>query len=202
MESVEVLTRENFTPAEWLNFYRNVWNRNCIARTIDIQTDLLLLEERPNEVIKNDADAVISICNAFMNGRIDKKTLVDMLNKQYVSVAERVEMRKIALADGLSILKATSELGKVDLQEKFWSSKALEVSPEMTHMVTDFVENEEALEQANKVYAAATEEATEPAVVTEVQEALAEVVEAVQDAAQAPVQDAPVAVEATPDTQA
>ena len=33
------LTKKSYSPKEWLQYYKNVWGRNVIARTVDVKTD-------------------------------------------------------------------------------------------------------------------------------------------------------------------
>lgn len=161
MESIESLTRENFTATEWARYYKNVWMRNALARTIDVQSDINIMAKNPNQMVQVDSPSSRDV--------------------SFAPVAERLEMRKIALQDALDILESIEVvLGNADISGHYWNAEFLKVSPEASHAVME----------------------AEPAAVTEVKEALAEVVEAVQDAAQVPAQDQPVAVEATPETQA
>lgn len=109
------LTAGSFTPANWLTYYKNIWVKNLVARTIDLNQDRMLQEKKP-----------------------DAKVLLDrnpgMTPPDVVSVAERIEYRKMLCQDALNILESVTVLEEVpaaEFAQKMWSEEALKaVKPE------------------------------------------------------------------------
>lgn len=109
----------NIGPKEWLTYYINIWSRQLIANTIDVQTDSITKAINPDEMVKMD------------NG-----------SGQMIPVKERLEMRKMNIELSQKVLmgarslyamidgKSEEEAAKI-LHEKFWSKEALEVAPDM-----------------------------------------------------------------------
>ena len=108
MEGVQFLSSTAVTKKQWLQYYINTWNRNLIARTIDVHTDMVLKSVDPEQQVQSDAGAM-------------------------VPVKVRLEHRKIAVQDALEIVKAAAallELSDEDL-EKEWSPEALAIAKDM-----------------------------------------------------------------------
>lgn len=109
MPAHDAMTKAEYTPAEWLTYYKNIWTRNLIARTIDMQSDTLLKASDPKGEVMSD------------EGRP-------------IPVAARLEHRKILVQDALTLLGAINSLGAIkpdEFIEKFWSKEALAVAPDM-----------------------------------------------------------------------
>jgi hypothetical protein len=109
MPGKDALCNEAFSPAQWLNYYLNVWTRNLVARTIDVETDRQLKEIDPERPVQND------------DGRM-------------VAVKERLEHRKILVQDGLDLvnaIKALIAIPEADFVAKTWSAEALKVDGDM-----------------------------------------------------------------------
>lgn len=110
--SIDVLSTKSLTDKEWLIYYRNVWMRNVVARTIDVDCDAVLKANNPDEMVQNDNP------NDF--------------NKQFLPVAERLERRKIALADGIKLIASIDRLLAIEnIPGTFWTEDALKVSDDM-----------------------------------------------------------------------
>ena len=115
MLTLDVLTQKNYSAKQWLQYYRNVWLRNTIARTIDVNTDQKLKKDDP------------------------KAMVIDAETGRPIPVAERLENRKIAVQDGLDIIEGidrlleacqdSSEAG--EFEKKHWSKEALKVDDDM-----------------------------------------------------------------------
>lgn len=112
MITMDILTKKEYSPRDWLIYYKNVWIRNTIARTIDVDTD---------RALKN----------------VDPETMVDVPeNGQVVPVKVRLESRKISVQDGLDIIAAIDRLlaslpeGQT-FESKYWSKEALKVDDDM-----------------------------------------------------------------------
>ena len=135
--SIDALSKKELSTKEWLTYYKNVWQRNLIARTIDVDCDKVLLESNPAEMVRTDDQS------------------------RFVPVLERLELRKIALADCLKLNASIDRLLAMDsLDASYWSPEALKVSDEMmkaTEEVAPTVSEEVAAE------AVATEEVAAPA---------------------------------------
>jgi hypothetical protein len=57
MPGKDALCNEAFSPAQWLNYYLNVWTRNLVARTIDVETDRQLKEIDPERPVQNETQS-------------------------------------------------------------------------------------------------------------------------------------------------
>lgn len=104
------LTKREFTPQEFLLYYKNTWIRNAAARTIDVQTDRVKKAADPEEMVEHE-------------GKI-------------IPVKERLELRKIGVQEALDIVNGADALLKTDLAGKtfaevFWSADALKVDADM-----------------------------------------------------------------------
>ncbi len=109
MPVVDGLCKTTYTAKEWLNYYWNVWNRNLVARTIDVQTDTALKAINPEELVQAD------------DGR-------------QITVKERLELRKILVQDALNLLagiKILMDIPDADFENKVWSAEALKVAEDM-----------------------------------------------------------------------
>lgn len=134
MESIEALTTKNYTATDWALYYKNVWMRNAIARTIDVQSDMSIFANNPNQMVQVDSP----------NGR-------DM---SFCPVTERIEIRKIALQDAIDIIKSIDVvLGTSDITGHYWSPEFLKVSPEASHAVMEAAPEPATVTEAQQVLA-------------------------------------------------
>lgn len=107
MPSVDALCKNVYTAGDWLNYYWNLWTRNLAARTIDVETDIELKAEDPEQ-------------------------LVDMDTGVQAPVKVRLEHRKILVQDALKLLRAIEKLQALgDELPKVWSDEALAVAQDM-----------------------------------------------------------------------
>ena len=145
--SIDVLSTKSLTDKEWLIYYRNVWMRNVVARTIDVDCDTVLKANNPDEMVQNDNP------NDF--------------NKQFMPVAERLERRKIALADGIKLIASIDRLLAIEnIPGTFWTEDALKVSDDMMRATDPNAVPATPVEEAAAA-AVATTEATPEAPVAE-----------------------------------
>lgn len=110
MVPIEDLINSNTTPRQWIQYYKNIWTRNIIAKVIDIQGDIARKAKDPEDQVEHD-----EMRGAFM------------------AVKERLEMRKAKLLDWKEILDNAEKLLKMSDEEiaKLWSPEALAVAPDM-----------------------------------------------------------------------
>jgi hypothetical protein len=111
MPTNDGLTTKIYTAKEWLTYYRNIWVRNLVARTIDVENDAKLKASDPTFMVQND------------DGRP-------------VMVKERLEHRKIIVQDALDLVASIDAcLADAGNDEAFaqarWSAEALKVDPDM-----------------------------------------------------------------------
>lgn len=108
MPEVNAMVLNNYSKREWLQYYKNVWVRNCMARAIDVQTDIILKEKNP-------------------------ESTVQLEDERPAPVKVRLEMRKIALQDGLNLVAGIDTLMAKSEEEleAFFTEKALAVAEDM-----------------------------------------------------------------------
>jgi len=109
MPDVKDMATTEYSPKNWLLYYKNVWTRNAIARTIDVQTDAILKAADPEQTVLTDEG-------------------------QPVAVKQRLEQRKIILQDALNLLEGIEALTAIDEKEftaKCWSKESLAVAEDM-----------------------------------------------------------------------
>lgn len=110
MENNLELTNKILTPREWLIYYKNIWTRNAVARAIDVNTDQVLKVTTPDAVF------------------------LDQNTGQTITVAERLENRKISVQDALDIIAGADRLLATpdeEFEKTYFSAEALKVSPDM-----------------------------------------------------------------------
>jgi len=115
--SIEEMLNKQISPAQWLNYYRNVWQRCLIARTIDVQSDLVLKAKNPDELV------------------------INMQTGQQLPVKQRLEDRKMLVSDALEILESIDYIlnihvksnvdGAKTIAETYWTPEALKVAEDM-----------------------------------------------------------------------
>jgi len=114
MPPLKELIETNLEPKQWLIYYRNVWKRNLIARTIDMQSDTTRKEANPEDQV-----------------------IMDDGSHRPTTVKERLESRKILIQDALEILSSIEKLLEVcekqkgEFEKTYWSDEALKVAEDM-----------------------------------------------------------------------
>lgn len=105
------LAKRDYTPQEWLQYYKNIWTRNAVARTIDVKVDEAIKATNPEELVDSDTE-----------------------RGQAVTVKERLEHRKILVQDALDLCEAIEKLMQIAPEEfvkSTWSKEALAVAADM-----------------------------------------------------------------------
>ena len=108
MPTAGEMAKNNFTNKEWLQFYKNVWNRQAVAQAIDVETDKVRKAENPEQTVEDDGELV--------------------------TVKVRLENRKIKIQNSLDILSAIATLEKIEddkFNELVFSKEALKVDEDM-----------------------------------------------------------------------
>lgn len=107
---IKVLSERVLTPKEWLTYYKNIWTRNAVARAIDVNTDQVLKVKSPDAVF------------------------LDQNTGETITVAQRLENRKISVQDALDIIAGADRLlatPEGEFEKTYFSAEALKVSPDM-----------------------------------------------------------------------
>lgn len=105
------LAQRDFTPQQWLQYYKNIWTRNAVARTIDVKVDEAIKAVNPEEPVDSDTE-----------------------RGQVITVKERLEHRKILVQDALDLCEAIEKLMQIAPEEfvkSTWSKEALAVATDM-----------------------------------------------------------------------
>lgn len=108
MPSLDALTHKVYSPKDWLTFYKNIWTRNLVARTIDVQNDMNLKAKNPDEPVEFPTPM----------GVVE------------IPVKQRLEHRKMLVADALEVLDVIDTilaLGEPEIREAYWTEEALKV---------------------------------------------------------------------------
>lgn len=109
MDNLSMLIGKALTPREWLTYYRNTWQRNVIARLVDVRCDTLLAEKNPEErVMEYDLET------GQPTGAV-------------IPVSQRLETRKVVVQDAVDVVIAIDTLLALNDEElaKTWSPEAL-----------------------------------------------------------------------------
>jgi len=114
MQTFIEATGKIFTLKEILTYYRNIWMQHVIARAIDVQTDVAKKANNPEEEVEN----------------------IDPITRQisYITVKERLELRKILVKEAQEIVSAIDTMLAVEedkIAETFLGEKALAVDEDM-----------------------------------------------------------------------
>jgi hypothetical protein len=107
MSEFEHKTKNILTPKEYLTWYKNEWTGRLVARTIDLNTDLLTVAVAPGKMVLHDNGA-------------------GML--QEIPVEDRLEARKQIVRDAIELLKSIDDLLALtpeDYHAKVLSDEAL-----------------------------------------------------------------------------
>ena len=107
--SLKDLCEGKYTYKQWLTYYKNIWTRNLMARSIDVQTDMALKAKNPEESVQDD------------QGR-------------QVPVKVRLEIRKMYVQDALDLIAGIDKLIEVkdeEFEAKVLSKEALAVAEDM-----------------------------------------------------------------------
>ena len=120
MPPLKDLIETNLSPKQWLIYYRNIWSRNLLARTIDLQSDITRKAINPEEEVTMDDGS-----------------------QRPTTVKARLETRKILIEDALEILASikvlleVAEDPKQDFIKKYYSKEALAVAPDMLPKIAE-----------------------------------------------------------------
>jgi hypothetical protein len=122
MPHLETLIKGSYNIREWLHYYKNIWVRNLTARLIDVETDKVLKQQDPEQLVPSH----------------DGREMV---------VKERLEYRKMLVQDAVDLIAGIELLiAKSDDELKSACSKeALAVAEDMipkTSNVGDACTNE------------------------------------------------------------
>jgi len=112
MEPSDLVSKE-YSAQDFIRYYINIWRRNLVARTIDVQTDLTLKAINPEETVEHD----------FGRGRIAE-----------MPVKQRLELRKLLVQEAIDLLDGASVLLAMTPEEynaKCLSKEALAVAEDM-----------------------------------------------------------------------
>lgn len=116
MPSMDAMLTIEYTPRQWLTFYKNVWTRNLMACITDVQADRLLkaanpLAETPDLLTNENGHPLIG-----ENGKPKRKL-----------VAQRLEERKNGVQNSLDILASLDSLLALSEDDlaKTWADEAL-----------------------------------------------------------------------------
>ena len=111
MPSTGDLTKQAYSFRQWLTYYHNIWARNVIAHTIDVQYDEILRAENPETPVPFNSPV----------GTVE------------MPVKERLEHRKMNLEHALKTLAAIEALeAKTDEElAARWSPEALKVAEDV-----------------------------------------------------------------------
>lgn len=114
--SLDILTKKEFSAAEWAQYYKNIWFRNMISHTIDVEVDTVKKAEGKGELeVKDDPTGL------------------------FVPLKQRLEMRRERLETAVWINEGATRLfamlqeegGLEKVREKYWSEAALAVAADM-----------------------------------------------------------------------
>jgi hypothetical protein len=108
MPSLDALTRDLYTPRDWLRYYRNIWTRNVVSYTIDVEYDTALNAKDPETPVPYNSSV----------GTVD------------IPVKDRLENRKEMLSHALATLAAIATLEALTNEEleARWSDQALQAA--------------------------------------------------------------------------
>jgi hypothetical protein len=112
MPDISSLCANTYTKKQWLNYYKNVWTRNLMARAIDVQTDATLKAKNPEEIVQTD-------------------------DQRQVPVKERLEIRKMLVQDALDLIVGIDAL--LIIAEKDNEFQTLVLSPEALAVAKDMI---------------------------------------------------------------
>jgi hypothetical protein len=112
MPNNEAMAGKVFTAKEWLTYYLNVWYRNVVARTIDVESDRRMKAEDPTATVQNPETGMP------------------------MPIGERLEHRKIAVSDAWKLVQSIQAmLAEATNDEQFnanrLSDEALKVDEDM-----------------------------------------------------------------------
>ena len=109
MPSFDTLTKQQYTAQEWMQYYKNIWVRNLVARTIDVKNDQKLKAKNPDELVMGE-------------------------DGNPLPVKVRLENRKIVVQDALDLIATIDELLAISgdtFAATVWSEEALKVDEDM-----------------------------------------------------------------------
>lgn len=139
--NVAELSARDFTAKQWLRYYKNIWTRNAVARTVDVVADEALKAINPEEPVES----------GIGDGRV-------------IPVKERLEHRKILVQDALDVREAIDKLlalSEEEFEKARWSKEALAVAKDMMPVESNIMENAEEVGGGAQDVAVEAEPATE-----------------------------------------
>jgi hypothetical protein len=96
------------TNREWLTYYRNVWERNLMARCIDVQTDTTLKAKEPDMMVQGDDNRPLAVKQRLELRKIAVQDAVDLLAGIDAMLAKTDE--EIVLSYGVDALKVAEDM--------------------------------------------------------------------------------------------
>ena len=117
---MDAMLKNKYTLRDWINFYRNVWNRNLAACLTDVMADTQLLASDPNAVTTEKVTNAVGQIMLGENGEVEYKTAKARLEERKLSVQNAVDL--------LAAIDALDALSDDDLT-KAWSPEALAPAP-------------------------------------------------------------------------
>lgn len=95
MPSFDALTHKNYSPREWLQYYRNIWTRNLMGSMTDVQHDGMLLAADPEALTDGSGQ------NLIPDGKGGARAK---------TIAERIEERKANANRAIGIITSIDAL--------------------------------------------------------------------------------------------
>ena len=110
MPTFDQMLTSQYTPKQWLQYYKNIWTRNLMARCIDMQSDITEKASNPDRMVLPDDGSGITL-----------------------PIKERLELRKISVSEATQLLSALEILiTKTDEEVvAFFSADNLKVAEDM-----------------------------------------------------------------------
>lgn len=106
--SMELLMTNQYTFKQWMQFYKNTWQRNLTARCIDLQSDIALKAKDPETPVVTE-------------------------DGQTVPVKIRLEYRKIVVQDALDLIASIDAMIAMTDEQfaAFISPEGLAIAPDV-----------------------------------------------------------------------
>lgn len=103
---------KDLSTHDYLNYYKNIWERNLVAKTIDVESDRIRKAIDPNEQVEYVKENQLFV----------------------IPVKERLEYRKDEIREVKAILEAINKMiatSKDEYEAKYLSADALKVDEDM-----------------------------------------------------------------------
>ncbi len=104
--SIEQLIGRKVTSKEWLNYYRNVWLRNAVARAVDVKCDSILAAKNPEDMV------------------MEYEVETGAPTGEKIPVKVRLETRKLLVQDALDVVESVDALLKEE-ETSYFGKEAL-----------------------------------------------------------------------------